>query len=156
MSSAGFAAGIAVGVAFVVAFSIMPFPYGDRGQYEDVTITLERTVCFGFCPDYIVTVHGNGTVVYEGRAFVAVEGTQTAQIPEQDVQELVSEFYRAGFFSLADRYEQAVTDLPSQTTSITIDGMTKSVYRYGSEPQRLAMLEDRIDEIAGTEKWVKE
>lgn len=156
MSSAGFVAGIAVGVAFVVAFSITPFPYGNRGQYEDVTITLERTVCFGACPDYSVTVFGNATVIYEGRNFVAVEGKHTAQIPHEDVEELVSEFYRAGFFSLNDRYEQQVTDLPSQTTTITIDGMTKFVYRYGSEPKRLAELEDKIDEIAQTEKWVKE
>lgn len=74
MSSAGFAAGMAVGIAFVVAFSITPFPYSRRGEYEDVTITLERTVCFGVCPDYVVTVHGDGTVEYEGRNFVAVKG----------------------------------------------------------------------------------
>lgn len=49
-----------------------------------------------------------------------------------------------------------MTDLPSQTTSITLDGTTtKTVHRYGFEPERLAALEDRIDEIAGTEKWVK-
>jgi len=155
VSSAGFVAGITVGIAFVVAFSITPFPYSDRGQYEDVTIILERAVCFGACPDYTVTIHGNGTVVYEGRNFVAVQGKQTAHIAEEKVQELVDEFYRAGFFSLRERYEEQVTDLPSQTTSITIDGKTKTVYRYGFEPLRLAELEDRIDEIAGTEKWVK-
>ncbi len=155
MSSTGFAAGIAVGIAFVVAFSITPLPYSDRGEYEDVTITLERTVCFGFCPDYVVTIHGDGTVHYEGRNFVAVEGMQIARISEESVQQLVDEFYRAGFFSLASRYEQQVTDLPSQTTSITIDGKTKTVYRYGFEPQRLAELEDKIDEVAGTQKWVR-
>lgn len=155
MSSAGFAAGIAVGIAFVVAFSITPFPYSGRGEYEDVTITLERTVCFGVCPDYVVMIHGDGTVEYKGRNFVAVKGIHTAHISEESVQELVHEFYRAGFFSLADRYEQQVTDLPSQTTSITIDGKTKTVYRYGFEPQKLAELEDKIDEVAGTEKWVK-
>lgn len=155
MSSAGYAAGLAVGIAFVVAFSIVPFPYGARGEYQDVTITLERTVCFGACPDYLVTIHGDGTVEYEGRNFVAVQGIQTAHISDESVKRLVDEFYRAGFFSLQDRYEQSVTDLPSQTTSITIDGKTKTVYRYGFEPQRLAELEDRIDEVAGTEKWVK-
>ncbi len=155
MSYAGFAAGIAVGIAFVVAFSLTPFPYSGRGEYEDVTITLERTICFGFCPDYVVMIHGDGLVEYEGRNFVAVEGRQTARISEESVRELVNEFYSSGFFSLEDRYEQQVTDLPSQTTSITIDGKTKTVYRYGFEPHRLADLEDKIDEIAQTEKWVK-
>lgn len=95
-------------------------------------------------------------MVYEGRAFVKVEGEQRSQIPQSDVKELVDSFYEAGFFSLRDRYEQPVTDLPSQTTSITLDGTTtKTVHRYGFEPERLAALEDRIDEIAETEKWVK-
>lgn len=156
MSSAGFAAGIAVGIAFVVMFSAIPFPYGAGGEYDEVTITLERTMCFGTCPDYKVTISGDGTVVFEGRNFVAVEGVQTAKISEEQVQNLVDEFYSTGFFSLRDRYEQQITDLPSQTTSITIDGKSKTVYRYGFEPQQLAELEDKIDEIAGTEKWIKE
>lgn len=156
MSSVAVAGGLAVGIAFVVLFSMfMPAP-GFSGDLEDVTISLERTPCFGFCPDYTVTVFGNGTVVYEGRNFVSVEGEQRGQIPQDDVQELVDEFYEARFFNLRDRYEQSVTDLPSQTTTITIDGQTKSVYRYGFEPERLAQLEDKIDEIAQTEKWVKE
>lgn len=98
MSSAGFLVGIAAGIAFVVAFSLAPFPYSGSGEYEDVTITLERTVCFGACPDYTVTIHGDGTVVYEGRNFVAVEGVQTAHISEEKVQKLVDEFYLIGFF----------------------------------------------------------
>jgi hypothetical protein len=156
MSGAAVAGGLAVGIAFVVLFSMfLPAP-GFSGDLEDVRISLERTPCFGFCPDYTVTVFGNGTVVYEGRNFVAVEGVQKGQITQDDVRDLVDEFYRTGFFNMRDRYEQSVTDLPSQTTTITIDGNTKSVYRYGSEPERLAMLEDKIDEIAQTEKWVKE
>jgi hypothetical protein len=156
MSGAAVAGGLAVGIAFVVVFSMfLPAP-GFSGDLEDVTISLERTPCFGFCPDYTVAVFGNGTVVYEGRNFVAVEGVQKGQITQDDVRDLVDEFYSTGFFNMRDRYEQSVTDLPSQTTTITIDGNTKSVYRYGSEPERLAMLEDRIDEIAQTEKWVKE
>ena len=156
MSGAAVAGGLAVGIAFVVMFSMFVFPSGYSGDLEDVEISLERTVCFGFCPDYTVTVFGDGTVVYEGRNYVAVEGEQRGQISQEQVRELVDEFYKARFFSMTDRYEQSVTDLPSQTTSITIDGETKTVYRYGFGPTRLAELEDKIDEIAQTEKWVKE
>ncbi|MGI0019926.1 MAG: DUF6438 domain-containing protein [Nitrososphaera sp.] len=147
--------GLAVGIAFVVMFSLFAIPSGFRGDVENVVITLERTPCFGFCPSYHVAVYGNGTVVYEGRDFVEVKGEQRSEIPQQDVKELIDEFYAADFFSLRDRYEAQITDLPSQTTSITIDGTTKTVYRYGFEPERLAMLEDRLDKVAGTEKWVK-
>ncbi|AIC14189.1 DUF6438 domain-containing protein [Nitrososphaera viennensis] len=155
MSSSAVAGGIVVGVAFVVVFSMFSIPSGFEGNIEDVTISLERTPCFGFCPDYTVTVFGNGTVVYEGRNFVYAKGEQRAQIAQSDVKELVDEFYRVGFFSMKDRYEAQVTDLPSQTTSITAGDATKSVYRYGPEPQRLVMLEDKIDEVAKTAQWVK-
>jgi hypothetical protein len=73
-------------MAFVVAFSLTPFPYASRGEYEDVTIILERTVCFAFCPDYVVTIRGDGTVEYKGRNFVAVEGRQTTRILEESMR----------------------------------------------------------------------
>jgi len=155
MSAGAVAGGLAVGIAFVVLFSMyMPAP-DFSGELEDAVISLERTPCFGFCPDYTVTVFGNGMVVYEGRNFVAVEGAQKALIPQEDVRELVNEFYRVGFFNFNDAYTDSATDLPSQTTSITIDGETKSVFRYGSKPPGLIILEDKIDETAQTEKWVK-
>lgn len=147
-------AGLAVGIAFVVLFSMASMPEG-REDTHNAVITMERTVCFGTCPAYKVVVYGNGTVVYEGFNFVAVEGKQTAQISNEQVKELVSQFYKHGFFSLKDRYEEQVTDLPSTTTSITLSGSEKSVYRYGLHPENLVELENKIDEIAGTAKWVK-
>jgi hypothetical protein len=140
-------AGLAVGIAFVVLFSMASMPEG-RANTDDVVITMERTVCFGTCPAYKVTVYGNGTVMYEGFRFVAVEG-------RQKVKELVSQFYKHGFFSLKDRYEEQMTDLSSTTTSIAIGASEKSVYRYGLHPENLVELENKIDEIAGTAKWVK-
>ena len=152
-ATAAVVAGLAVGIAFVVLFSMASVPRG--GNTDDVVITMERTVCFGACPAYKVMVYGNGTVAYEGFDFVAMEGKQTAQISKEQVSELVSQFYKNGFFSLGNRYESPYTDLPSTTTSIAIGGSEKSVYRYGFQPQNLIELEDRIDEIAGTAKWVK-
>ena len=37
-----------------------------------ITITLERTICFGFCPAYKVTLREDGTVTYEGTQHVKV------------------------------------------------------------------------------------
>lgn len=155
--TAAIAAGLAAGIALVALFSAFSIPSGSfHGNIHDVVITLERTRCFGACPDYIVTVYGNGTVLYEGRDFVKVKGVQVAQIQERGVKSLVDAFYKAGFFSMRDRYEELVSDLPSQTTSITIDGTTaKTVYRYGFQPERLVALEDEIDRVAGTARWVK-
>lgn len=121
---------------------------------EDLLITMRRDPCFGFCPIYSVTVYGNGTVVYEGEHHVNVKGKRVYQISDEKIMELLVEFERADYFSLKDRYEAPVTDLPATATSITMEGETKSVYNYHGAPEKLHELEDRIDEITGVKELV--
>ena len=127
-----------------------------EGTLADVTITLERTACFGTCPVYKLTITGNGTVVYEGRDFVEVKGEQTSNISPAQVQDLVAAFEQADFLTLTDYTEQKVTDLPYVITSITIGGQTKTVNHYygdDSAPQQLTDLESKIDEIVNSKQW---
>ncbi len=132
-----------------------PTPTTD--DLSSLVITLERTVCFGACPVYELTIYGNGTVVYEGRQFVRVVGTRTTIISEEKVRQLVSEFDRIDYFALSDSYEDyMVTDLPFAITSITIDERTKTVRHYHgdlSAPEELTELENRIDEIVDSKRW---
>jgi hypothetical protein len=125
----------------------------------EVVITLERTVCFGACPEYKLTIYGSGTVVYEGRRFVKIEGKRTTAIGEDKVRQLLLEFRRVDYFSLDDSYEEfRATDMPSAYTSLTVDGTTKTVRHYHGDfnaPEELTELEDRIDEIVNSDQWVR-
>ena len=49
------------------------------------------------------------------------------------------------------------TDNPSAITSITIDGKVKRINDdYGCPfPKKLRELEDKIDEVANTDRWIK-
>lgn len=137
------------------------------GAATDDFVTLERTACFGACPIYKVTIASNGTVNFEGRRFVKTTGTVTAQIRAEKFQELVREFENIKYFSFRDQYVNTsdgcagfMTDMPSAKTSISLSGRTKSVsHYYGCRgPEILAALtalERKIDEVAGTEKWIK-
>ena len=154
MTTAPVMAGLAVGIAMIILFSTFRIP-GGVSDISSVLITMERTPCFGMCPSYSLAIYGNGTVRYEGFAFVAVTGVRTDQISDEKIRELVQEFYKVDYFSLQDRYEDPSTDLPSTTTSIAVAGMRKSVYRYGFGPEDLIQLENKIDAIAGTERWIK-
>jgi hypothetical protein len=124
-------------------------------DYESAVITLERTACFGTCPVYKLTIYGDGRVVYVGGDFVGVKGTQTAEITRADVKAVVDEFYRIDYFSLQSEYTAPITDLPTTITSISIGGTRKQVTDYHGAPQKLRDLEKRIDEIAGSSKWVE-
>jgi hypothetical protein len=79
----------------------------------------------------------------------------------------VAEFEKMNYFSLPDRYTpgtpvcpQRITDMPSANTSIRLKGKTKSVTHYygcgdkGALAQ-LTALEKKIDEVLGTQKWIK-
>jgi hypothetical protein len=123
---------------------------------SDVIITLERTACYGECPVYKLTISGDGNVVYEGERFVKSSGTQKYQISQDKVKELVDEFHRTNYFTLNDSYSDGVTDFPSAITSITVNGTTKTIddYQGAQAPKELRELEDKIDEIANSNKWI--
>ena len=124
--------------------------------FSDLVITFERTACHGTCPIYKLTIEGNGTVIYEGKDFVQVKGRQTASLSPDQIQQLVSAFEQARFFTLPDYTDQDTTDSPSVITSITLNGKTKTVNHYygdNSAPQGLFDLESKIDEITNSKQW---
>src|SRR6185369_11241978 len=92
-----------------------------------VEITLTRTLCFGFCPAYTVSITGDGQVTYNGQSFVNVTGEQHATIAPEAVHELLRRFDAVHFESLNDAYRANVTDLPTTTVTLTRNGHRKVV-----------------------------
>ncbi len=131
--------------------SVPPAPGHD---YGGAVITLEREVCFGRCPSYTLKIEGNGKVSYEGRQFVAVTGAQSGQVSPDSVKVLVDEFFKMDYFALPDSFDSQITDVPHYITSISIDGKYKRVFDRDGAPAALHALEDRIDQVAGSGKWV--
>lgn len=121
-------------------------------------ITLERTVCFGKCPSYILTIFGDGKAIYKGRKFVDMIGASEKKLPLSAIDSLIAAFEKADFFNLQNEYTAGVTDLPTTIVSIKWNGKEKKVVDYYKAPASLRELEKKIDEIAGTnstEGWRK-
>lgn len=143
-----------MGIGLAISFELDYFfiPLSPPQNLTDVEIKLERTACFGSCPIYSITVFGDGTVMYEGKQFVQVEGIRIYSIPKESVDELIGRFYEKNYFSLKNRYDVSVTDLPTVITSIKIKNETKSVSNYADAgPDRLHDLELKIDEITDSQ-----
>lgn len=123
-----------------------------------VTITLQRTACFGMCPIYTVSIDGDGQVTYTGQRFVRVTGEQHGQASREDVQALLRAFDAVQFESLQNEYRAHVTDLPSQIITLTRNGHTKRVVDYAGVdagmPVAVRDLEQQIDRVANTAQWV--
>jgi hypothetical protein len=125
---------------------------------NNITIRLQRNMCLGTCPVYSLEIFGNGTVVYNGERFVNVTGQQISNIPQEKVRKLVEEFYKINYFSFKDAYNEIViTDQPTVSTSINMSGIYKSVFdNHGAiAPEGLRLLENKIDEITNSSKWLQ-
>jgi hypothetical protein len=133
--------------------------FASSDKLDDAVITLERTLCYGTCPVYKLTVYGTGAVTWEGKKFVKTVGKAEGAISQEQFKQLVSEFDKANYFSLKDNYTQiSFTDMPNVFTSITVDGKTKSIKHYlgdNSAPGQLTTLENKIDEIVNSDQWIK-
>lgn len=137
----------------------------------DLNVTLQRGACFGTCPKYSINLKANttvgdkiittGTVTYDGKQFVCVKGIKYSyNLPQNTLQQLVSEINKANFFSLNERYDvEQATDLPNATITVTMNGQTKTIYHYYgdfSAPEGLTQLEDKIDALLNSNQWIKD
>ncbi len=112
---------------------------------------------------YAIAVSASGAVTYEGKANVRQVGAATSQISMKTVEALLVELERAGYFTFADRYALSEptcgrysTDSPSVISSATFRGRTKRIehdYGCGGVPGALTLLENRIDEVLGSDRW---
>jgi hypothetical protein len=122
-----------------------------------VEIILQRSRCFGICPVYNVTIYGNGTVLFEGIANVNSSGIRISNISEDQVRQLISEFKKIDYFSFNETEiaSHVVYDAPVCTTSLSLNGKTKTIQHYESaEPASLTVLENSIDEFVNSSQWV--
>ncbi|HEY0313927.1 MAG TPA: DUF6438 domain-containing protein [Allosphingosinicella sp.] len=149
-----------------------PFP---DAAAADTEIVLERSACYGPCPDYAVSIRGDGTVRFStgGAAFkgtagevhlaymgnnVLLPGAHIAHVDPATVARLVAKFRNARFFGLKPSYEASITDSPTYKLTVRAGGKTKSVTDYvgtwAGMPEEVSALEDAVDEVAGSARWV--
>lgn len=125
------------------------------------TIQTARGPCFGSCPSYTITIHGNGLVEYVGISYVKVQGPQTSTVTPDQVIELLQNLHRAQLSSLEDRAFAWCFDAGSVSVSVSADGKTKRVVsddsctgsKSGLQAQFVKTAAE-IDTIVGSDKWV--
>ena len=149
-------------------------PMWPPGKYKlsELSITLERSECFGTCPVYSVTIRGDGSVTYRGEKYVAVAGKEKSQVPRDKVIELLDEFYARRFFDMQEVYfignqtrvledgtVEALSilssDVPSAVLTFKINGYVKRVEWCCQAPADLDSLARKVDSVSGTIPLVK-
>jgi hypothetical protein len=140
-------------------WALAPRSFPEPWNLKGVKIQLTRTVCYGRCPAYSVTIRGDGSVHFSGEKYVQIQGDHDAQIAPAAVKELVRQFEKARFFAAGDNYIARVTDNPTYKLTLTVAGETKTVTDYVGEQVGMPLvntdLENAVDDVAGTERWIK-
>jgi hypothetical protein len=128
-----------------------------RCQSNETVITLKRTPGYttpGFAVAYDLAVCGDGTVVYRGYGCLQAQRAQRAKIDPAEVQRLVQAFLNADYLGMADHHP-SISDASGAYTSLTHGKRHKPVENYEEAgPQELKQLEDMIDKVAGSNRWV--
>ena len=127
--------------------------FAQNKPLDDFSITLKRTGCLGSCPDYQVTIHGDGSVLYEGRYSVRADGVRRATISPQAVQKLIQRLRHQSFFHWEEKKEVCV-DFPEVDITVALNGQHKRVIEGCNASGKVLKLAAEIDRISGAESWV--
>jgi len=109
--------------------------------------------CLGTCPDYQVTILGDGSVQYEGHAYVRVEGVRKNSIPLEDVNALIARLKREHFFEWK-KQEKVCVDLPEVHITANLGSERNDVIEGCNSSGEVLALADEIDRIARAKQWV--
>jgi hypothetical protein len=142
------------------ADTTLPSAAGASTGKPYVVASLERTMCYGTCPAYRLTVLSDGQVEWEGRRFVKVNGKAQATLTPAEMAALKAAFADVHYFELHGKYDcREWTDHPSANTSFD-DGTQRNAVRHyhgcksAAHVDELTALEAKVDRICRTERWV--
>ena len=114
-----------------------------KDELNQLTISLEKTACFGTCPVFKIKIFKNGKGIFEGKKFVKKTGLIDFKLSQQEIQKILVKAENIKFPEMLDEYSEKITDLP--TTYIQIK--EKKIKDYFGAPKKLKDLETLIEEI---------
>ncbi len=110
-------------------------------------LVMERTACYGTCPQYIITIYNNGTIEYEGKMFVSKIGCFFSFLSKDILSDIKSEFSTSQFFSFEKEYDSNITDIPSVILEVHLGSKNHRVIDRFNGPKKLKNLQNLIDSV---------
>ena len=89
-----------------------------KDELNQLTISLEKTACFGTCPVFKIKIFKNGKGIFEGKKFVKKTGLINFKLSQKEIQKILVKAENIKFSEMLDEYSEKITDLP--TTYIQI------------------------------------
>jgi hypothetical protein len=126
---------------------------------SELLAAIQRTACFGSCPVYTLAIYRDGTVEFEGRAYVNVCGKAVGRISPDKVSQLERQLSDARVTAMDAVYDDlSFTDASSAYLWFRPSrGRTKGIAHYlgdAGAPEALLRAEKAVDTAANVEQWV--
>jgi len=141
-------------------------------------ITVGHSSCEGTCPEYKVTIYGDGRVNFDAMGYPYSEdyaahgitampmgallpGHHEDTIPPNLVASLFDRAEAINFFSFKQTYDLGVIDAPLTSVSVDLGNRHKLVQQtqdtggpYRQFPEGFLKLADAVDKAAGSDRWI--
>ena len=147
--------------ALAVVISVLvpaatPSPADDRGNLRSFEIEASSPTGFFRSPGYVVTIRGDGTVLYHGYDNVHVRGHRRGKVTIQEVAALAAHVRASGFLDLTGVFPSAPCSSIDQAVGglrVRLDGREKAVSDCGAPPFVDELLDETI-QLARAWRWV--
>ena len=141
-----------IALVFIVCSAI-----GAAAMHFDVLTVLKpqsrllkfRRTC-ATCPNYTITITGDGLLTYEGGDYALVQRTRQFYLDAATVNALFDDFTQPEFMEMENTYPAPGPDRMTVSLSVQIGDFTKSVFSeqdYG--PALRQTLERKLDDLPG-------
>ena len=130
-----------------------------EGTDVNLVAKIKRTPCFGKCPVFTVELYNNGTVKYNGVAFVEKKGNFVAKANSELVQQIQSKALSIKYLSFENKYPiapVAIADLPTTTTYVRIGDVGKQISNNFDAPRELIEFENWLEQEFNKLDWKAE
>lgn len=120
---------------------------------DNAVIIIQKTPCFGTCPEYEMMIFNDRTVFIDARQHLPIKGKFRSELSQAKYQELIEMFENSSFFDFEDRYTSNITDLPTTYLTYRNESQAKKIMDYHGAPQELKALENAVHDIIAALDW---
>lgn len=121
-------------------------------------VTIQKTACYGKCPEYEFILNSNGDATYIGKKNVPRIGRYTAHAKAGFIFAIKSEISEGDFFKMATIYpsnEKIIKDLPDTYVMVS-DNVQQIIIRNNHDaPAALIDFQSKIESMIEELEWVK-
>jgi Pyruvate/2-oxoacid:ferredoxin oxidoreductase delta subunit len=112
-----------------------------------ISVTMHRTLCFGYCPDYTIEMNKDGNTIYTAKRFNEDTGIFKKNIGSKKAAEIFSQFAAYRVDTCMEMYENRIPDLPGLNFTIKYKNKTQKIFNANFGPAFLAELAGSMDAV---------